>query len=113
MSCVRGRYCFQPFAPTPPSAPADINHMRYIVLARSKVYMVINYAVMLEVQKTSLSDGYRVKLQYDSRALTVGQADALMRLYNEILEKMGKVGGTVRGVTKVGINEGLDELWKM
>ena len=75
--------------------------------------MVVNYAVMLEVQKTSQSGGYRVKLQYDSRALTVGQADALARLYNGILEKMRKVGETVRGVTIVGIEEGLDELWKM
>ena len=87
--------------------------MRYLVLARSKVYMVINYAVMLEVQKTSLPGGYRVKLQYDSRALTVEQADALMRLYNGILEKMGEAGATVGDVGNVGTEEGLDGLWKL
>ena len=41
--------------------------MRWIVMAQSKVFMTINYAVMVEVQKTLT--GYRLKLQYDSSAL--------------------------------------------
>ena len=86
--------------------------MGYLVLARSKVYMVINYAVMLEVQKTLQPGGYRVKLQYDSHALSMGQADVFMRLYNKILEGMVEVKATVEGIVKLGIEEGMDGLWK-
>ena len=67
---------------------------------------------MLEVQKTLQPGGYRVKLQYDSHALSVRQADVFMRLYNKILESMGEVKATVEGVVKVGMEEGLDGLWK-
>ena len=51
----------------PSPASSQKNHMRWIVMAQSKVFMTINYAVMVEVQKALT--GYRLKLQYDSRAL--------------------------------------------
>lgn len=65
--------------------------MRWIVMAQSKVYMTINYAVMLEIHKTLT--GYRFKLQYDSRALTDVQADASLELLDRILGAMLAVPG--------------------
>lgn len=81
--------------------------MRWIVMAQSKVYMTIPYAVMAEIQKTS--PGYRVKLQYDSRALTDAQADAALELLDSILHAMlscGRVGELMR------LPSGLTGLWK-
>jgi hypothetical protein len=60
--------------------------MRWIVMAQSKTYMTINYTLMLEVQKTHT--GYRVKCQWDSRALDTEQANAALDLYNQILAQM-------------------------
>ncbi|KAI9654957.1 MAG: NRPS [Bathelium mastoideum] len=74
-------FCFQPFEPAP--AGAQANHMRWIVMAQSKVFMTINYAVMVEVQKTLT--GHRFKLQWDSRALDGSQADATLALFDRVL----------------------------
>jgi hypothetical protein len=73
--------------------------MRWIVMARSKAFMTINYAVMIEVQKTLT--GYRFKLQYDSRALGAGQGDAALALFDDIMGAMVKPGATVRDLLSV------------
>ena len=67
-------------------------------MAQSKVFMTINYAVMVEVQKTLT--GYRFKLQWDSRALGVEQADEALELFDRILAGFGRAG-TVGGVLPV------------
>lgn len=77
-------------------------------MAQSKVFMTINYAVMVEVQKTLT--GYRFKLQYDSRAFTAEQADQALVLFDGILEKMSKVEGKVGDLIR--ISSELDGLWK-
>ena len=59
-------------------------------MAQSKVFMTINYAVMVEVQKTLT--GYRFKLQWDSRALSVPQADSALELFDRVLAAFGKEG---------------------
>lgn len=83
--------------------------MRWIVLAQSKVYMTINYAVMVEIHKTLT--GYRFKLQYDSRALTDLQADASLELFDGILDAMLKVpGGRVGELMQLPMD--LKGLWK-
>lgn len=77
-------------------------------MAQSKVFMTINYAVMVEVQMTLT--GYRFKLQYDSRAFTAEQADQALVLFDGILEKMSKVEGKVGDLIR--ISSELDGLWK-
>lgn len=69
--------------------------------------MTINYALMLEVQKTHA--GHRVKCQWDSRALNVGQANAALDLYNQILLKMGE--GDCEVGELVGSRDALRGLW--
>ena len=41
---------------------------------------------MFEVQKTLA--GYKAKMQYDADVLDAGQADAVLELYNQIVESM-------------------------
>lgn len=77
-------------------------------MAQSKVFMTINYAVMVEVQKTLA--GYRFKLQYDGRAFTPEQADAALALFDTILEAMSQTKGTVGDLKRV--QSELDGLWK-
>lgn len=60
--------------------------MRWIVMAQSKTFITVNYALMVEVQKTFT--GHRIKCQWDSRALSTEQADATLNLYNEVLNNM-------------------------
>jgi hypothetical protein len=79
-------YCFQPFEPAPATATPD--QMRWIVMAQSKVFMSINYAVMLEVQRTI--SGHRYKLQWDERALSDEQIVSFIDLMGKILDGMGK-----------------------
>jgi hypothetical protein len=62
--------------------------MRWIVMAQSKVFMTINYAVMVEVQKTLT--GHRLKLQWDSRALDTIQADRALEMFDQILAALGQ-----------------------
>ncbi len=77
-------FCFQPFEPAP--AGAAVNHMRWVVMAQSMVFMTINYALMVEVQKTVR--GYRLKLQWDSRAfgddVVATAADLFKRVFSEM-----------------------------
>jgi hypothetical protein len=83
--------------------------MRWIVMAQSKVFMTINYAVMVEVQKTLT--GYRFKLQYDSRTLSAAQADAVLELFDGILDAMLNVpGGRVGELMRVPSD--LEGLWR-
>lgn len=79
-------YCFQPFEPAPATATPD--QMRWIVMAQSKVFMSINYAVMLEVQRTM--SGHRFKLQWDERVLTDEQIVDFVDLMDRILNGFGK-----------------------
>ncbi|MCJ1367507.1 hypothetical protein MMC16_006640 [Acarospora aff. strigata] len=79
---TRMLYCFQPFEP----ASGPQGQMRWIVMAMSKVMMNIHYVIFLEVQKTLT--GHRVKMQYDSDVLSAVQADAVLELYNQILDTM-------------------------
>lgn len=99
-------YCFQPFEPVPATAKPD--DMRWIVMARSKVFMTINYALMVEVQKTL--QGHRFKFQWDSRALSDEQVDGVVELFDGGLRMMadnkdGQVGKLMR------IETDLKALW--
>jgi hypothetical protein len=79
-------FCFQPFEPAP--AGAAVNHMRWVVMAQSKVLMTINYALMVEVQKTA--KGYRLKLQWDGRAFSEERIDAAVQMFEGIFRTMEK-----------------------
>jgi hypothetical protein len=83
--------------------------MRWIVMAQSKVFMTINYALMVEVQKTLT--GYRFKLQYDSRALSNEQADEVVELFNAILNAMGETKTKVGDLTSLPST--LGGVWKL
>ncbi|KFY02325.1 hypothetical protein O988_02217 [Pseudogymnoascus sp. VKM F-3808] len=100
-------YCFQPFEPAPATAKPD--PMRWIVMAQSKVFMTINYALMVEVQKTA--KGHRFKLQWDSKALNDDQADKFAKLFSAVLTMMGeKKDGRLAEL--MGIETDLEALWK-
>ncbi|KAJ5689313.1 hypothetical protein N7462_003705 [Penicillium macrosclerotiorum] len=79
-------FLFQPFEP----AVGEQDHMRWIVMAMSKVTMYVNYAIMFEVFKDV--HGHRLKLQYDDRAFTHDEAQAVMTLYQRIVELMVERG---------------------
>ncbi|KAF3010365.1 nrps [Neopestalotiopsis sp. 37M] len=82
-------FLFQPFEP----AQGEQDHMRWIVMAMSKVTMFVNYAIMFEVFKDV--QGNKLKLQYDPRLFTKKQAEATMETYVDIVKTM------VRGETKM------------
>jgi hypothetical protein len=100
-------YCFQPFEPAPATAKPD--HMRWIVMAQSKVYMTINYAIMVEIQKTL--QGHRYKLQWDSRTLNDEQISKFLTLFDAILEGMGK-NKDGRLAELMSIETDLEASWK-
>lgn len=100
-------YCFQPFEPAPATAKPD--PMRWIVMAQSKVFMTINYALMVEVQKTA--KGHRFKLQWDSKALSDDQADKFAGLFSAVLTMMGE-NKDGRLAELMGIESDLEALWK-
>ncbi|KAF8501936.1 hypothetical protein JB92DRAFT_851690 [Gautieria morchelliformis] len=75
-------FLFQPFEP----ASGPIDHMRWIVMALSKVTMPINYALMLEVLKTST--GYTLRLKYDSRVYSTEAAEAVGDMLVGIIDGM-------------------------
>lgn len=101
-------YCFQPFEPSPATAAPD--HMRWIVMAQSKVFMSINYAVMLEVQKTTT--GHRFKLQWDGRVLNDAQIVGFVDLMSGILGDMAKNReGTLGGL--LGTKTDLASIWRL
>ena len=82
--------------------------MRWLVMAQSKTYMTINYALMVEVQKTHT--GHRLKIQWDSRALDMEQASKALELYNDILMKMEENDGELGRL--LGDQSELRGLWK-
>lgn len=77
-------FCFQPFDPPPRVDQSDAaQHMRWIVMAMSRNRMCFNYAFMCEVFKAP--DGYKVKFQFDSRALSEEKAKWAADKYLAIL----------------------------
>nr|POF21863.1 nonribosomal peptide synthetase 7 [Quercus suber] len=100
-------YCFQPFEPAPAGA-TDV--MRWIVMAQSKVLMTINYALMVEVQKTL--KGYRLKVQWDSRAINRTQVDEMVELFNKILNTMSQSHkDSSKLIELLDIETGIDAIW--
>ncbi|CAK1358027.1 unnamed protein product [Cercospora beticola] len=86
-------YCYQPFDPAP--AGSDVNHMRWIVMAQSQVYMTFNYALYVEVQKTA-AGGHRIKLEWDSRALGANVVERVGGLFNEVLAELASAEGDAK-----------------
>lgn len=86
-------FLFQPFEPAPPGQAQD--HMRWIVMAMSKVTMFVNYAIMFEVFKDV--QGNRLKMQYDTRLFTREQAVDAMKMYIEIVREICNETKTVVG----------------
>ncbi|KAI1368161.1 hypothetical protein F5Y08DRAFT_10285 [Xylaria arbuscula] len=86
-------FCFQPFEPARPGM--TVNHMRWLVMAQSKVFMIVNYALMVEVQKTV--NGYRLKLQWDSNAFADSEIDGLPKMFEAVFRKMEGGGDTKLG----------------
>lgn len=74
-------FLFQPFEPAAPGENDE--HMRWIVMAMSKVTMFVNYAVMFEVFKDV--QGNRLKMQYDARLFTAEYAKEVMKMYIDIV----------------------------
>jgi hypothetical protein len=72
--------------------------------------MTINYAIMVEAQKTL--EGHRFKLQWDSRTLSGEQVSKLVILSDAILVEMrkNKDGQLVELMT---IETDLDALWRV
>lgn len=75
-------FLFQPFEP----AVGEQDHMRWIVMAMSKVTMFINYAIMFEVFKDA--SGHRLKMGYDEKAFGRAEAESVMDMYVGIVTKM-------------------------
>ena len=92
--CERGAktmFCFQPFDPPPKEEEEDMKrHMRWVVMAMSTNRMFFNYALMCEVFKAV--DGYRIKFQYDSQALTDEDGKRVADLYLDILKYLDTHG---------------------
>ncbi|KAK4174353.1 putative linear gramicidin synthetase [Triangularia setosa] len=75
-------FLFQPFEP----APAEQDHMRWIVMAMSKVTMYVNYAIMFEVFK-DVNGAHRLKMGYDTRLFgTKVEAEGVLQTYLGIVE---------------------------
>lgn len=75
-------FLYQPFEP----AQGEQDHMRWIVMAMSKVTMFVNYAIMFEVFKDV--QGNKLKLQYDTRLFTKAQAEAAVESYTQIVTRL-------------------------
>ena len=99
-AAAKTMFCFQPFYPPPQVNESNVaEHMRWVVMAMSRNRMFFNYAFMCEVFKAP--DGYKVKFQYDSRALDREKAEWAADKYLEVLaflnchgedDKVGDVG---------------------
>ena len=77
-------------------------------MAQSKVFMTINYALMVEVQKVSV--GHRLKLQWDSRALGDEQINGFHDLFCNVLAEMGNdKHGQLESL--LGISSDLNGIW--
>ncbi|KAK0660103.1 hypothetical protein QBC41DRAFT_43565 [Cercophora samala] len=87
-------FLFQPFEP----APGEQDHMRWIVMAMSKVTMYVNYAIMFEVFRDG-NGGHRLKMGYDGRLFgSKEEAEKVLEVY------LGIVGDIIGG-GKVGVGE--------
>lgn len=75
-------FCYQPF--NVPSG--ERNPMRWVVLADSKVFMTVNYAIMFEVSKARI--GYRLKMQFDETVFSKSSAEHVLTEYTSILSAM-------------------------
>lgn len=84
-------FLFQPFEP----AVGEQDHMRWIVMAMSKVTMFVNYAIMFEVFKDVR--GHRLKMQYDDRLFTKDEAQAALDLYQRIVQVIVNSGDSLFG----------------
>ncbi|KAK3307740.1 uncharacterized protein B0T15DRAFT_572053 [Chaetomium strumarium] len=88
-------FLFQPFEP----APAEQDHMRWIVMAMSKVTMYVNYAIMFEVFK-DVDGGHKLKMGYDTRLFgTKEEAEGLLQSYLGIVRAI--VEGRVTNVDEL------------
>ncbi|EAW13719.1 putative nonribosomal peptide synthase [Aspergillus clavatus NRRL 1] len=85
-SCARALFLFQPFDAPPPTTNVVEKHMRWMVMALSKVRMPIDYALHLEVSKTPT--GYNLKWKYDPQVYPVEEFEAVIKNFADILEKM-------------------------
>lgn len=79
-------FLFQPFEP----APGEQDHMRWIVMAMSKVTMYVNYAIMFEVFRDG-NGGHRLKMGYDGRLFGKEEAERVLEGY------LGIVGDIIEG----------------
>jgi hypothetical protein len=85
--------------------------MRWIAMAQSKVLMTINHALMVEVQK--ISKGYRLKVQWDSRAMSEKQVDEMVELFNKTLDTMSQSNkDSSKLVELLEIETGVDAIWR-
>lgn len=100
-------YCFQPFEPAPTTA--QIDYMHWIVVAQSKVFMMINYAIMVEIQKTLHE--HRFKLQWDSRTLNDEHINKFVSLFEVVLEGMEN-NQNGRLEEPITIETDLEAVWK-
>lgn len=69
----------------------------------------INYLIMFEVAKTL--NGYKAKMQYDADVLDKSQAEAVLDLYNQILDSMVAVPESTVGEL-FNPPSGVDRLWE-
>jgi len=101
-------FCFQPFVPPPvPSSSSSSSsgsgsgngkdkmeaEMRWVVMAKSQVFMTINYALMVEVQKTAPTPtvpggGYRLKMQWDSAAFDDKRVEWAVNAFDRVFESL-------------------------
>lgn len=93
-------FCFQPFEPVAPGA--TVNHMRWVVMAQSTVFMTINYALMVEVQKTAT--GHRLKMQWDSSIFDKTQIEGAVEMFEKVFSlletgKDVKVGSLIKAIS--------------
>ena len=78
----RSLFLFQPFEP----ATGAVKHMRWMVMAGSKVTMPIDYALHLEVSKTIT--GYSLKFKYDGSLYTSEEAKIIGEKYVSFVDQM-------------------------
>ncbi|KAH6658496.1 hypothetical protein BKA67DRAFT_591458 [Truncatella angustata] len=84
-------FLYQPFEP----AQGEQDHMRWIVMAMSKVTMFVNYSIMFEVFKDV--QGNKLKLQYDARLFSEQAAGTVMDTYMEIVTRLVKENPVTAG----------------
>ncbi|KAM3069752.1 hypothetical protein ACMFMG_010461 [Clarireedia jacksonii] len=78
----RALFLFQPFEPV----TGSVKHMRWMVMAGSAVQMAIDYALHLEVSKTS--SGYKLNLKYDTEMYSPSTAKEMAETTVHLLQEM-------------------------